>query len=97
MELEPKRDALGKVLAELGMTPTIPEGGYFMLADISNLSEYINLILEFCKSEVASPKFDSLPEKGLLTKIICGKRVLILQVVNASLSKVAPYEMEETQ
>ena len=40
-ELEPKRDALGKVLADVGMTPTIPEGGYFMLADVSNLSMFL--------------------------------------------------------
>lgn len=36
-ELQPKRDQLAKVLAEVGMTPTIPEGGYFMMADISKL------------------------------------------------------------
>ena len=40
-ELEPKRDVLGQVLEELGMTPTIPEGGYFMLADISKLSKIL--------------------------------------------------------
>ena len=44
IELEPKRDALGKVLAELGMTPTIPEGGYFMMADISKLSKFCTLL-----------------------------------------------------
>ncbi|WAR30342.1 KAT3-like protein [Mya arenaria] len=36
-ELAPKRDMLAKVLSEVGMTPTVPEGGYFMLADISKL------------------------------------------------------------
>ena len=41
-ELEPKRDALGKVLADVGMTPTIPEGGYFMMADVSNLSKHFS-------------------------------------------------------
>lgn len=40
IELEPKRDMLAKVLTELGMTPTIPEGGYFLMADISKLSKY---------------------------------------------------------
>lgn len=37
-ELQPKRDALAKALTEIGMVPTIPEGGYFMMADISNLN-----------------------------------------------------------
>ncbi|XP_052789184.1 kynurenine--oxoglutarate transaminase 3-like isoform X2 [Mya arenaria] len=37
-ELAPKRDMLAKVLSEVGMTPTVPEGGYFMLADISKLN-----------------------------------------------------------
>ena len=37
-ELKPKRDALAKALVEIGMVPTIPEGGYFMMADISNLN-----------------------------------------------------------
>jgi len=36
-ELLPKRDMMAAFLAEVGMVPTIPEGGYFMLADISNI------------------------------------------------------------
>ncbi|KAL8609588.1 hypothetical protein ACOMHN_023724 [Nucella lapillus] len=38
LELLPKRDRLGQVLERLGMHPVIPEGGYFMLADISQMS-----------------------------------------------------------
>ncbi|CAC5373336.1 CCBL [Mytilus coruscus] len=38
LELKPKRDALAKSLTEIGMIPTIPDGGYFMMADISNLN-----------------------------------------------------------
>lgn len=34
-ELKPKRDKLAKLLADNGIKPVIPEGGYFMLADIS--------------------------------------------------------------
>ncbi|KAK3087118.1 hypothetical protein FSP39_001906 [Pinctada imbricata] len=37
-ELKPKRDSLAKLCQEVGMVPTIPEGGYFMMADISNLN-----------------------------------------------------------
>ena len=36
-ELEPKRDAMAKFLSEAGMKPTLPDGGYFMMADYSNL------------------------------------------------------------
>lgn len=38
LELLPKRDMLAKVLTEVGITPTIPEGGYFMMADISKIN-----------------------------------------------------------
>lgn len=38
-ELKPKRDRLAKLLLEIGLTPVIPEGGYFMLADISHLAK----------------------------------------------------------
>ena len=36
-ELEPKRNAMAKFLSEAGMKPVIPDGGYFMMADYSNL------------------------------------------------------------
>ena len=36
-ELEPKRDRLAKILQDVGMTPIIPEGGYFMIADYTKL------------------------------------------------------------
>ena len=36
-ELQPKRDMMAKFLSEVGMKPTIPDGGYFMMADYSNL------------------------------------------------------------
>ena len=38
-ELKPKRDRLAHLLQEAGLTPILPEGGYFMLADISKLAE----------------------------------------------------------
>lgn len=38
-ELKPKRDRLAKLLLDIGLTPVIPEGGYFMLADISHLAK----------------------------------------------------------
>jgi kynurenine---oxoglutarate transaminase / cysteine-S-conjugate beta-lyase / glutamine---phenylpyruvate transaminase len=37
-ELRPKRDKMAQFLAEVGMVPTVPEAGYFMIADFSQLS-----------------------------------------------------------
>ncbi|KAM9796498.1 kynurenine--oxoglutarate transaminase 3-like isoform X2 [Syngnathus typhle] len=37
-ELEGKRDRLADILREAGLSPIIPEGGYFMLADVSALN-----------------------------------------------------------
>lgn len=42
-ELEGKRDRLAAILRDVGMTPVIPEGGYFMLVDVSSLSEWLNV------------------------------------------------------
>lgn len=38
-ELEEKRDFMAKFLIEAGMKPTVPEGGYFMVADWSPLGK----------------------------------------------------------
>lgn len=38
-ELRPKRDFMAKFLSDVGMKPTIPDGGYFMIADWSALSK----------------------------------------------------------
>lgn len=40
-ELEGKRDRMAAILQEAGMTPIIPEGGYFMLVDVTSLSELL--------------------------------------------------------
>ena len=39
VELRPKRDRIVKLLIEAGLTPVIPEGGYFIMADISNIAK----------------------------------------------------------
>ncbi len=39
-ELLPKRELMAKFLSEVGMVPTIPEGGYFMIADWSPLGMF---------------------------------------------------------
>ncbi|XP_035033072.2 kynurenine--oxoglutarate transaminase 3 [Hippoglossus stenolepis] len=38
-ELEGKRDRLAAILLEAGMTPVIPEGGYFMVVDVTSLNQ----------------------------------------------------------
>ena len=38
-ELKAKRDRMAKILQDVGMTPIIPDGGYFMIADASKMSE----------------------------------------------------------
>jgi len=43
VELEEKRNFMGKFLRDVGMNPVIPEGGYFMLADWSPLVDRVNM------------------------------------------------------
>lgn len=42
-QLLPKRDLLAKALNKAGLTPIIPDGGYFMLADWTSLKPYVDL------------------------------------------------------
>ncbi|CAM6032120.1 unnamed protein product, partial [Sphagnum compactum] len=44
--LEPKRDRMAAFLSSVSMNPTIPEGGYFMIADFSKLAERVDLSSE---------------------------------------------------
>lgn len=45
-ELEIKRDYMARVLINIGMTPTLPQGGFFMLSDWRPLESKINLCNE---------------------------------------------------
>uniref|UniRef100_A0A3P9L863 Kynurenine--oxoglutarate transaminase 3 n=1 Tax=Oryzias latipes TaxID=8090 RepID=A0A3P9L863_ORYLA len=45
-ELEGKRDRLAAILLEAGMTPVVPEGGYFMLVDVTPLGQDLSLMAE---------------------------------------------------
>ena len=49
-ELQPKRDMMAKFLTEAGMKPTIPDGGYFMMADYSNLGNFYTSQLSICNN-----------------------------------------------
>lgn len=42
-ELEGKRDRMAAILKHAGMTPVVPEGGYFMLVDVTSLSELLHI------------------------------------------------------
>lgn len=39
-ELLPKRDRLASILIKCGLRPIAPQGGYFMLGDISHLTKF---------------------------------------------------------
>ncbi|KAM9386023.1 kynurenine--oxoglutarate transaminase 3-like isoform 2-T5 [Pholidichthys leucotaenia] len=45
-ELEGKRDRLASILQDAGMTPVIPEGGYFMLVDVTPLNQDLSHITD---------------------------------------------------
>ena len=45
-DLASKRDFIAGVLREVGMKPVIPEGGYFIMANWSNLAAKIDLSSE---------------------------------------------------
>jgi len=38
--LEKKRDLMAKLLTDVGFKPIIPQGGYFMMADTSDIGYY---------------------------------------------------------
>lgn len=44
-ELVAKRDFMAKFLTKVGMKVTVPEGGYFMIADWSPLGKFLNIYL----------------------------------------------------
>ena len=48
-ELKPKRDRLAKLLTDAHLTPVIPEGGYFMMADISKIAQGFSTDDNECK------------------------------------------------
>ncbi|XP_067644715.1 kynurenine aminotransferase isoform X2 [Eurosta solidaginis] len=58
-----KRDFMAKFLADAGLKPTIPEGGYFMLADWSALGSKIDLSSE--KDEYCDYRFTKWMTKNM--------------------------------
>ena len=40
-ELNEKRDKMANLLREINITPIIPDGGYFIMADISHIGLFL--------------------------------------------------------
>ena len=69
-ELLPKRDRMAAMLRAAGMTPTLPEGGYFIIADWSKMGVTDEMIedgtsdtrdAKFCKWLMKEKKLASIP------------------------------------
>ncbi|XP_030288682.1 kynurenine--oxoglutarate transaminase 3 isoform X2 [Sparus aurata] len=44
-ELEGKRNRMAAIVEDVGMTPVIPEGGYFMLVDVTSLNQDLSHVV----------------------------------------------------
>ena len=44
-DLQKKRDAIAKVLEDIGLNPVVPEGGYFIMADWSKFADKVGCTL----------------------------------------------------
>ena len=68
-ELLPKRNRMIKLLSDVGMIPTIPDGSYFIIADFSNLGMllYALFIPVGCVPLQRRKEWFSLPTKWLVS------------------------------
>ncbi|OXB81446.1 UNVERIFIED_CONTAM: hypothetical protein H355_004352 [Colinus virginianus] len=67
-ELESKRDRMARLLQEVGLKPVIPEGGYFMIVDVSTLNVDLSDVDEndpydykFVRWMISSKKLSAIP------------------------------------
>ncbi|XP_075364565.1 kynurenine--oxoglutarate transaminase 3 isoform X2 [Mycteria americana] len=67
-ELESKRDRMAQLLQEAGLKPVIPDGGYFMIVDVSTLNVDLSDVDEkqpydykFVKWMITSKKLSAIP------------------------------------
>ncbi|XP_023787886.1 kynurenine--oxoglutarate transaminase 3 isoform X1 [Cyanistes caeruleus] len=67
-ELESKRDRMAQLLKEAGLKPVVPDGGYFMIVDVSMLNVDLSDVDEkqpydykFVKWMIASKKLSAIP------------------------------------
>lgn len=68
LELEGKRDRMAAMLRQTGMTPVVPEGGYFMIADVTALNQDLSHMgddepydYKFVKWMIKEKKLASIP------------------------------------
>jgi len=73
--LEPKRDRMASFLSSVSMNPTVPEGGYFMIADFSQLADKLDLSSEtgtkdykFAKWLSKTKKLQGIPTSAFYSK-----------------------------
>ncbi|XP_071606740.1 kynurenine--oxoglutarate transaminase 3 isoform X10 [Heliangelus exortis] len=67
-ELESKRDRMARLLQEAGLKPVVPDGGYFMIVDVSTLNVDLSDVDEkqpydykFVKWMITSKKLSAIP------------------------------------
>ncbi|XP_030311632.1 kynurenine--oxoglutarate transaminase 3 isoform X5 [Calypte anna] len=67
-ELESKRDRMARLLQEAGLKPVVPDGGYFMIADVSTLNVDLSDVdgkqpydYKFVKWMITSKKLSAIP------------------------------------
>uniref|UniRef100_A0A8C9FRS8 Kynurenine--oxoglutarate transaminase 3 n=1 Tax=Pavo cristatus TaxID=9049 RepID=A0A8C9FRS8_PAVCR len=67
-ELESKRDRMAQLLQEVGLRPVVPEGGYFMIVDVSTLNVDLSDVDEnqpydykFVRWMISSKKLSAIP------------------------------------
>lgn len=76
MELYPKRNRMAEILTEAGLTPCVPEGGYFMIADYTQLADGVDLSGEegatrdakFVKWMTKNKQLASIPQSAFYSK-----------------------------
>ncbi|XP_021370110.1 kynurenine--oxoglutarate transaminase 3-like isoform X1 [Mizuhopecten yessoensis] len=76
-ETQPKRDKLAAMLQDIGMDVTMPEGGYFLMADISKIKNKIQLTddgssdpydYKFVRWMTATKKLAAIPPSAFYSK-----------------------------
>ena len=68
--LMPKRNKMASFLTSVSMKPIVPEGGYFMIADFSELAEHIDLSKETGTKDYKFVKWLSKTKVSKITLII---------------------------
>lgn len=74
-ELEVKRDRMAAIVTEAGMNPVIPEGGYFMIVDVTSLNQDLSHMgddeaydYKFVKWMIKEKKLASIPVTAFVGK-----------------------------